>query len=256
MSSNPSDRPMAPAYPHGELEEVLQDIFMVRGSLQFKKPPMRFSRNMVVVRHGGDLTLINTIRLDEAGLASLEALGTVKHVIRIAGFHGMDDRFYRERYHAQIWMVRGQIYARSLKLEGKDPAKGYMQPDHHIDADTELPIPGAKPIVIPGAVPEGLVYLEGNGGTLVTGDCLQNWRKADAYFNLVARIGMRLMGFIKAFNVGPGWITGAKPNKSAFTSLLDLSFENVLPGHGDPVIGGARDAFRPAIERAARKMAD
>lgn len=253
MASDASDRPMAPAYPHGELKEVLPDIFMVRGSLKFKKPPMQFSRNMTVIRHDGELTIVNSVRLDEAGLTALDALGTVKHVIRIAGFHGMDDRFYRERYQATLWMVRGQIYTRSLNLDGKTPEQGYMQADRLIDPDTELPIPGARAIVIAGKAPEGLLFLEAHGGTLISGDALQNWGKADEHFNWPARIGMRLMGFIKPYNLGPGWVKQVKPDLGALAGLLDLSFENVLPGHGDAVIGGAREAFRPAIERATRR---
>jgi hypothetical protein len=40
----------------------------------------------------------------------LDALGKVTDVIRIAGFHGMDDPFYKERYGAKVWVVRGQRY--------------------------------------------------------------------------------------------------------------------------------------------------
>lgn len=68
------------------------------------------SRNMVIVRENGELTLINTVRLDEEGLTALEHLGHVKNVVRIGAFHGYDDAFYLDRYHAQLWAIKGMIH--------------------------------------------------------------------------------------------------------------------------------------------------
>ncbi|GEM_PF-3074825 len=94
------------AMKHGDIEEVFSDVFFVTGSCSSRRPlPMKFSRNMTVVRDGNELTLINTVRLNEAGLKQLEALGQVKHVIRLAGFHGVDDPFYKDRYGAKVWSV-------------------------------------------------------------------------------------------------------------------------------------------------------
>jgi hypothetical protein len=47
-------------------------------------PPLRFSRNMTTLRDGERLVLVNCVRLHEAGLASLDALGTVTDPIRLA----------------------------------------------------------------------------------------------------------------------------------------------------------------------------
>ena len=92
-------KPFAEAMKHGSIEQVFENIYIVRGTAAFKKPvPVRFSRNMTVIREGNDLTLINSVRLSEQGLTELDALGQVKHVIRLAGFHGMDDPFYKDRY--------------------------------------------------------------------------------------------------------------------------------------------------------------
>ncbi len=241
----------APAMPHGEITQLFDGIWFVTGSLQFKKPPMRFSRNMTILGHDGELTLINTLRLDDAGLAALEALGEVKRVIRIAGFHGMDDRFYADRYGAEVLCVEGMIYARGLDPSTARPEHHYFQPHTWIDADAALPLPGARLHLIPGKIPEALIHLDRDGGILISGDALQNWAKADAYFNWPARIAMKLMGFLKPHNLGPGWVKGAVPDMAAVRALLDLDFEHVLPAHGFAVIGGAKEKFRPAIEKVA-----
>src|ERR1700742_4164997 len=96
-------RPFPAALPHGELREVLPGIHFVTGSLRLPgRLPLRFSRNMTVIVEGEPLTLVNTVRLDEAGLAALDKLGKVTDVIRIAAFHGMDDPFYADRYGARV----------------------------------------------------------------------------------------------------------------------------------------------------------
>jgi hypothetical protein len=60
-----------PALPHGQLEQIFPDIFFVTGTMQtvLMNARRQFSRNMTVVRDGNALTLINSIRLDGAGLA-------------------------------------------------------------------------------------------------------------------------------------------------------------------------------------------
>jgi hypothetical protein len=67
----------------------------------------QFSRNMTVVRDGKALTLINSIGFDGAGLAQLDALGRVAHVVKIGSLHGRDDAFYEARYRARFWAAPG-----------------------------------------------------------------------------------------------------------------------------------------------------
>lgn len=240
-----------PALPHGELAEIFPHVFFVTGTVGLPGPlPVRFSRNMTVVRQGESLTLINSIRLDEVGLAKLEALGKIEHVIRIAGFHGMDDPFYKERYGAKVWSLRGQGYTTGFDAE---KANVYFTSDAEIDATTELPIAGAKMFLFETKPAEGLLLLEREGGILLSGDCLQNWGSTDRYFSLPARLMMRVMGFIKPFNVGPAWLKTTKPSPAQMLSLLDMSFDHLLPAHGAAVIGGAKASYRPAIERAANR---
>jgi hypothetical protein len=237
------------ALPHGSLKKLFDDIYFVTGSVRAPGPvPVVFSRNMTVVRQDESLTLINSLRLDDAGLAKLDVLGNVEHVIRIAGYHGMDDPFYKDRYGAKVWAMKDQVYAAGFN-DNPTAADSYFQPDEEMTEDTELPISDAKIFHFKSANPiEGLVLLDREGGIIVSGDCLQHW-SPNQYFNLVAKVMMRLMGFFKPHNVGPGWLKGAKPDVSEVKSILDLEFEHVLPVHGEAVIGNAKDLYRPAIDR-------
>ena len=239
-----------PALEHGDPVEIFPDIFMVTGGMRIADKPLAFSRNMIVVRHDGALTLINSMRLSEQGLEALRTLGEVRNVIRLAGFHGRDDAFYKHRYGAIVHAVAGQIYVPGFDLAGRR----YFEPDRYIDDGSELPVEDARIYTFRKAnPPEGVMLMLREGGILVCGDSLQNWQSTDRYFSLAARVMMRVMGFIRPCNVGPGWLKAARPSADDLLGLLDLRFEHVLPAHGAAVIGGAKNCFRPAIEHAARR---
>ncbi|MFO0618858.1 MAG: hypothetical protein U0414_40090 [Polyangiaceae bacterium] len=240
-------RPFPPALPHGPIQEVLPGIHFVTGTLPLPGPlPVRASRNMTIVREGDRLVLVNTVRLDEAGLAALDRLGRVTDILRIAGNHGMDDPFYADRYKAKVTVVKGQRYT-----EGFGPKPDvYFMPDDEVDATSALPIEGAKLYTLGSKPPEALLLLERHGGVCVAGDCFQHWHTTDEYFSLIARGMMRLMGFIKPYNVGPAWLSRCKPSLDDLRGTLSLPFSNVLPAHGAVVLGDAREKYRPAVERA------
>jgi hypothetical protein len=211
--------------------------------------PVKISRSMTILRDAEttELTLVNSMRLSDAGLAELEKLGKVANVIRIAGFHGRDDGFYRDRYGAKVFAITGQIYTRKLGEEKN--VEEYMQPDVWLNKDSELPIRLATLKVFETSNPsEAVLLLPQEGGILITGDSLQNTPEADEFINFPARLMMKKMGFFKACNVGPGWLQFAKPESAEVRSILDLDFEHVLPAHGKAVIGGAKEKYRPALE--------
>lgn len=208
---------------------------------------MRFSRNMVILREGERLVLFNTVRLDDAGLAALDALGKVTDVVRVAGNHGMDDPFYADRYKAKVWAAKGQRYVAGF---GADAPDVYFESDEEMAPGGRLPVEGATLHLIHSHPPEALLRLPHHGGVLIVGDCLQNWAKSDAYWSLPARIAMPLLGFVKPHNVGPAWLKSCKPPKADLRAVLELSFSHVLPAHGAPVLADGVAKYRPAILRA------
>jgi hypothetical protein len=241
-------RPFPPALPHGPIREVLPQAYLVTGTCAMPGPlPVRFSRNMSIVREGERLVLINSVRLGDEGLAALDALGRVTDVIRLAANHGMDDPFYKERYGAKVWAVRGQRYTKGFDTSAETT---YFAADVEMDATTTLPLADASLHLFHSTPPEALLVLRRDGGTVVSGDCLQNWAEPDAYFSFLGKAMMRLMGFLRPHNIGPGWLKQCKPPREELRGVLGLEFSNVLTAHGAAVIGNARESFRPAIERA------
>lgn len=227
-------------------------MFFVTGTMAFPGPvPVLISRNMAVVRDGGSLTLVNSVRLDDAGLAALDALGRVEHVVRLAGFHGSDDPFYKERYGAEVWAVRNQPYATGFSLDPPASAR-YFAADHEMEAGGDLPVAGRLYTFPSCRVGEGILVLDREGGVAIPGDVLQNWVSPDDHFNWLGRWVMRPMGFFRAHAVGPGWLKQCKPNPAELLGILDLPFVHVLPAHGSTVLGDAVAKYRPAIEAAAK----
>lgn len=235
------DVELAAAMPHGVLEEVFKDVFFVTGTTcpHFLERDWQFSRNMVVVREGGDLTLINTVRLDEDGLAALEALGTPRHVVRLGAWHGMDDAFYLRRYNAALWA-----------LPGMEHAHGHAT-DHALTVGGPTPFSGVSLFQFETiTTQEGLLLIERDGGILVSCDSLQNWSGPDAYFDASSAQSMGAMGFFRSGNIGPGFIAGAQPQPEDFIRLKALEYAHLLSAHGEVL----RDNAKAVVEQTIAEL--
>ena len=172
----------------------------------------------------------------------------MKHVVRIGGFHGRDDGFYTMPFPGPTSFSEGQSYFRGIDPR-KTGAGPFLVPDEWLTEGSALPIADAKlKIFLTSKPPKALCLIERHGGILITGDTLQHAPKPDEFYNFLAKIMMKRMGFMKPYNVGPGWLQFAHPTVADVRSILDLEFEHVLPGHGDAVIGGAKEKYRPAID--------
>lgn len=201
---------------------------------------MRMNRNMVIVKSGDELTLINPVRLSDAALSQLDALGNVRHVLRLGDFHGLDDRFYVGRYQAEFWcQSRPETY--------KVPMA-----NHVINAAASPPMPDAQFFVYEAAkYPEACLLLK-NLKLLTTTDSIQYW--ADwSYTTFLSRCVLRMMGFKLTLLIGGPWLKRVTPEGGSlvadFERLLRLDFEHVVGAHGQLL----HDAAKPMLEAAIAK---
>jgi hypothetical protein len=116
------------ALPHGPIVEIFPDVFFVTGTMraEFFGSMWQFSRNMTVVREDGRLTIVNSVRLNDEGLAQLEALGNVVNVVRIGDMHGIDDPFYLKRYGPTFWALPGMDIQEGLHVDKQLIERGEM----------------------------------------------------------------------------------------------------------------------------------
>ncbi len=231
----------APACPHDPIEEIFPEVFMVRGSVRLN-PLMRITRNMAILRHQGELSLVNPIRLSPEGEGQLRALGSVKRLLRLGPLHGLDDPYYVDQLQAELWA----------------PAKSDTYPEPPIDRflspETELPFPDAELFSYRGtAQTESVLLIRRSGGLLLPCDSIQHY--GDYRHNtLLARLVMPFIGFPKTTILGPIWLKLMTPEggslESEFRRLLELDFDHLLSAHGSLLRGGAHAAVTGAVDRA------
>ncbi len=229
------------AEPHGPFQEIADGVWFVGGRIRMNRG-MTISRNMTVVRTGTDLTLINPIRLTPTGESELESLGTVRHMMRLGAWHGIDDPYTKSRFDATFWCQANSNHYR-------DPP-----PDEIIDAAAMLPIPDAELFVFEGAVrPECALVIRRGPGVLCTCDAIQHYGTYERQ-SLLAKLTMPLLGFKRGAVIGPFWLKFQTPEggslRAEFERLASLQFDIILSAHGTPLLAGGPQAVRRAIERA------
>ena len=214
---------------------------MVRGSVRMNAL-MRITRNMAIVRHGGELNLIDPIRLDEPGERQLLALGDVKRIIRLGHLHGLDDRYYVDRFGAELW------------AQAESPTYPEPKIEQKLAVDRPLPFPDAELFAFEGTKqPEAALLIRRQPGILLTCDSIQHY--GDYRHNtLLARLAMPFVGFPKTTLVGPIWLRIMTPEggslKGEFERLLALDFDRLLSAHGSLIESGAKQAVAAAVRKA------
>jgi hypothetical protein len=231
----------SPGPTFGTLEQVFDDVWWAWGTVKFA-PGMLFPRNMTIIRERGELVVIHPVMMPAAEQAKLEALGPIKHIVRLGAFHGMDDLAYAKKYAPILWappgvdVVAGLEVQRELRLGG------------------ELPLANATLIDFDvSRTPETAIHLERHGGVLLTCDSVQNWETARGC-TFPAKIMARMMGFRGRACIGPGWRKQSQPKDGVgfgpkFKQLLELEFRHVLSGHGAPMTDTAKDDLRASVAR-------
>lgn len=223
----------APAVEHGPITEIFPDVFSVTGGYRFA-PTLSITRNMTIVRRGGELTLFNSVRLGPEGEAELEKLGKVAHLVRVGAFHGVDDPYYKQRFAPKLWAPPKTKHLGSLTT------------------DEEL-VPGSSPLAgtqvfafEQAKQPEVAILVERDGGVLITCDSYQNWTSFDGC-SFVGKLMMRAMGFGPTIIGGPWLKQMGQDVKQDFDRLLDLPFTHLAPAHGSPVRETAKEGLRTAM---------
>ena len=198
-----------PAHPHDPLQQLYPGVYWVQGSIRMG-PGLRMNRNMVIVQNHNELTLINPVRLSAQGLASLEALGKVTHLLRLGDFHCLDDAFYLERYGCQFW----------------------AQPEQSTYPEAALLLKQHKLLITVDSVQYHANFRYFSGITRVV-------------FKLLGfKQGINIGGpWRKRVTPKGGSL------RADFDSLLALDFDAIVAAHGQPLTAGAKAALRQEVEQ-------
>lgn len=232
---------------HGPIEEVFPNIYMVTGIniTHHEGQALQHSRNMIIYREENQLTLINTVKLTDAGLTELEKLGEITNLVRIGAFHGRDDAFYKNRYKAKLWALK--------EMQDENDA----QVDFILEANTKMPF--AHCAVLPfktSSFPEAVLYIDEHDGILVTCDSVKNWTQADAFFSEQTASLYKKLGFFETASISDVWLGATKTKQSDFEAILALSFQHLLSAHGVALIDNAKTYLSVSVENAFTRKKD
>lgn len=240
--SLPQPLQFTPAWPHGNIYQIFQDVFFVTGTnkIHHEGVDIQTSRNMTIVRSGSELTLINTVRLNEETLQKLDALGTVTNIVRIGAFHGRDDAFYQNQYpDAKLWALKGTTYESSLNVTQELTPGGLM------------PFPDCSLFVFETSTqPECILHIDREGGILVSCDSIQNVTSLDEFYSPETAKSFEEQGLIKSANITPIWLGATNTKASDFERLLkSFTFHHLLTAHGQPLLNNAYEQVTRTVQR-------
>ncbi len=161
--------------------------------------------------------------IEGPGPEAAEIANDTLAVVLTNGWHERSAALFAQRTGAPIYLPAGH----EGYFEALDEYETYA------GADT---LPGdLLAIATPGKRADGgeqVLLSPMHGGTLIVGDCL---------------------GMAAKWTPWPELPLGGHPRNhpvpdNTLAHLLDYEFENLLPGHGDPIVGGARAELQRLIE--------
>lgn len=199
---------------------------------------MTMNRNMIILKQGNALTLINPVRLNNQEETKLCALGKVVKVLRLGDFHGLDDQYYIDRFDAEFWCQEGQSTYKVPK------------PDIIIEEGTPSPIDNSEFFIFSTAKFAEAALLLKDHNLLITTDSIQNLTNW-SYTTFLTKIVLRLMGFKKELLIGKPWIKRVTPKgesmRADFERLLELDFDHIIAAHGTLLRNNAKSALQQVV---------
>ncbi len=233
-----TDRKYAAAYPHDPIEALFPSVYWAHGSIKMGSG-LSMNRNMIILKSGSELSLVNPIRLSTAEENKLCALGQIKNIIRLGDFHGLDDQYYIDKFNAEFWCQKGQTTYQT------------PMPDYIIEEGVRPPIEDTEFFQFSTAIYPEAALLVKSVALLITTDSIQNhtdW----SHTTWLTKIVLKLMGFKKALLIGKPWIKRVTPKGQSmegdFDKLLTLEFDHIIGAHGTLFRGNAKSALKQVVD--------
>ena len=222
-----------PSYPHDEIENIFPGVYFLHGSIKMG-PGMRMNRNMIILKDGDELSLVNPVRMNDESLSKLDELGVVRRILRLGDFHGLDDAFYIDRYKCEFWAQDGQETYKTPRITNQ------------ISGSVNCPFPDSEFFIFESAqYPEAALVLKSHK-LLITTDSVQ-YHSDWSYFTF------KLLGFKIGVNIGPPWLKRVTAKgtslKADFEKLLELDFDSIVAAHGLLIRSGAKEALSEEVGR-------
>lgn len=221
---------------HGEIVKVIDDVFIVLGTNIVMHEGIRIqtSRTMTIIREENDLTLINSIRLNESGLAALQKLGRIKNIVRLGAFHGRDDAFYQKILQAKLWAFPTMGFGHGEVLD--------------FDLSKDLPLKNSQIIEFKTTkFKEALLLIEKSQRILISCDSIKNWQTKDPYFS--DETWAMMTSSIGPAKIDKIWLQAMMPSLSEIKAIGDEDFSILISAHGWPLLNDAKKVVLSSINQ-------
>lgn len=230
----------SPVWSHSQIKKIFSDIFFVTGTniTQHDGVILQHSRNMVIVRSKGKLSLINTVRLTKSGLDELNLLGEIQNVIRIGSFHGRDDAFYLDHYHAKLWALPDMVH------------ESNREADYILTSDGLMPFANCAIFIFSSSrFPEAVLHIGQDNGILITCDSIKNWLTRDEFFSDSTALLYEKQNIFGCATINDMWMQATQINKSELHHLKEFDFCHLLSAHGEPLLNNAYEEVAKTLSR-------
>lgn len=206
--------------PHQTITQNFENIYSLTGSMQLFGI-FKYSRNMVILKEGNKLCLVNPVRLNEAEEEKLLNMGTIYSVLKLGRLHSVDVPYYMEKFSPKLWTSSKDSFVQSR--------------NYNIDIDLEknnsLPFMNMQIYSFKTSKEnEAVAFLPQNNGILLSCDALVNMKKVDPMANWLVRTLSKLLP--EPTYIGPNWYKAMKPLRRDFHKVLEFKFDKMIPAHG------------------------
>jgi hypothetical protein len=258
----------ATVYEMKRLQLISNNVFLVIATATVNRIA-RINRNMVVLRHNkhrGELTLINPIRLDEAGEQRLLRLGkSIERIIRLAPRHGLrHDQYYLKKFpQVRRWAPASSPTAHlSSPNNHKEDSNALNNSHHHqlpvhrllaAEDNTTAILPACHVFCFQETVePECALVLLSDyvGNVLVTAEALQchGGAQINPYINMPVRVQLAARGMTtRPVVIPPRWVQRQMSNSSSLATTSTTATSTPLPFTASSSSSSMREQKRAAL---------
>lgn len=206
--------------PHQSVIKNFENIYSLVGSMQLLGV-FKYSRNMVVLKDGDKLCLVNPVRLTLEEEKKLLKLGSIDSILKLGRLHSVDLPYYMDKFSPKLWASSNDSFVKDhdYKIE--------------IDIDKATSIPFLNMQIYSFKTSkenEAVAFLPQDGGILLACDAFVNMKKADPMANWLVRTLSKLLP--EPTYIGPNWFKAMKPKKEDFEEVLKFKFDKMMPAHG------------------------
>jgi hypothetical protein len=108
--------------PHQKIQKNYENIYSLMGSMKLFGV-FKYSRNMVILKDGDNLCIVNPVRLNEGEEKKLLELGKIHSILKLGRLHSVDLPYYMDKFSPKLWasskdsFVQDHNYSIDIDLE-------------------------------------------------------------------------------------------------------------------------------------------